>query len=285
VPPGLPVLIALGDSVTSGHHGGGKTTVCDDSGYGYPARVFANLKAASGEDWFLAEQYVNLAHSGFGTQQVLQGGTNGCGASFDAPITDAVTLLKQHVDAGVPNQVVISVGINNTDWVKVLEGVVFAVVLGQKMTADDCATSLAKWNGPNVAFIDGDAGIFQGILSILGQLVEADPRVQISFLGYYNMANTGFSNTDKSGPYAPAVCNTAVADGKKAINNWIQEAIATSTAAGNTTFVDTSFLDGKNDELQQLTGKGLGVSTTGWPHPNDAGHNDIGDHIVPPPGG
>jgi hypothetical protein len=282
VPPGLPVLIALGDSVTSGHHGGGKTTVCDDPSYGYPARVFANLQSASGEDWFLADQYVNLAHSGFGTQEVLQGGANACKASFGAPITDAVTLLKQHAGSGVPNQVVISVGINNTNWVTVLEGVGLAVALGQKMTAAQCAAKIATWNGPNVAFIDGDTGIFQGVLSIVNQLVEADPRAQISFVGYYNMANTGFSNTDNSGPYAPAVCSAAVADSQKAINNWIQEAIG---AGGNTTFVDTSFLDGKNAELQQLTGKGLNVSSTGWPHPNAAGHKDIGDHVVPPPGG
>jgi hypothetical protein len=300
--PGLPVLIALGDSVTSGHHGGGTTVVCDDPAYGYPARVFANLQAQSAEDWFRPEQYVNLAHSGYGTAQVLAGGNNGCGqAVADVPITKAVELLTAHANAVKPNRVVISVGINNTNWVAVLTGMtkIYAASEMPSMTAAECENLLqngytsptrsgfpwyltfAGWNGPAVS-----NAYTTGLTNILNQLIAADSNALISVVGYYNMANTGMSADELAGPFMPEVCTAAVASRLAQLNgDWITDIAipATTDWPNNVSFVSTSSLDGQNDKLQGLTGMGTSTVTRGWPHPNGDGANAIGDLIVAAP--
>jgi hypothetical protein len=305
-PPGLPVLIALGDSVTSGHHGGGTTpVVCDDAAYAYPSTVFANLENRDGETWYRPEQYVNLAHSGFATNDVLSGGTNACNVSFSSPLDAATALLRSHANAAAPNRVVMSVGANNTNWVSIVKGIgtIYYCNLQPNLTAAQCEADFANgftgpangqragcnnvtfsgWDGPNVAYQDGDAGIVQGLIAIFNGLVAADPRVQIAVVNYFDMSNTGMCpRCNPAGPYMPNVCSNAIASRLAQFGEWLDYAISASSGGANVTVITPAALNRNNAMLQQLVSTFLGPATNGWPHPNTAGHAAIGNLIVPP---
>lgn len=155
-----PVLIALGDSISSGHHhqvqDGQVKLICDAPDYSNAAEVYRRLAARPGRIWADPGQYHNLAHSGFGTSKafwpkgtvaggVLDGGTTACmkQTAFDAPIVQAVALLKARADKGVRgNKVVITAGINDTNWTQVLGDLVVSSLRGRLngVTAAQCRT-------------------------------------------------------------------------------------------------------------------------------------------------
>lgn len=313
--PNLPILIALGDSVTSGHHGGGGNLVCDDPAYGYPATVFANLKANDGENWFQDEQYVNYAHSGFSTSEVINGGTNGCGRAFTSPLSAAQASLRAHLNPVVPNRVVMSVGANDTNWVTILTGVSTMFYCANipdtkntvlKITTAAQCEDLFKngYNGPragqtpgiacnNIRFAawDGPAksnGIAQGITDIINGLISVDHEVNITLVNYYDPAGTGFvvpATFRPNGPYLPAVCTKPVADRIAEMAKWVADG---SSNSGPSIFdiVSPTALNGANAMVQQLKTRNVfGTilpATDGWPHPNTAGHRTIGNLIVAP---
>jgi hypothetical protein len=275
----VPLFIALGDSITSGHHGPAapdlskmasdpaNTPTCDDPSYGYPATIFADLKAANPKVWGQDPgQYQNLAHSGFGTTQVINGGTStpcagGPITPNPAPLTAAVNLLTAHKGAG--NIVVISAGINDTNWVNVLTGIIANVWYNQlpaggvqpssnlevadtpQVTAAQCATymqsgssgnrvaalNFAGWNGPAQL-----ATIQQNVQTILSDLLQADPTATIRWIGYYNMAGTGITTRQikgvatQEGPYFPANCSDAVSTRRDQLNTAIENGIGVAAA-------------------------------------------------------
>ena len=148
------MLIALGDSVTSGHNRdkpGDHATACQDKKYGYPQKIMDrfvkrdDLKKKYGD-----ADYENFAFSGYGTGQVLYGNNEGTKDGKTAPIDGCGKAHKDHL-AKPPielakealkahprgkNVVVISAGINNTNWVQLLAGVALDILPMVKAGAD-----------------------------------------------------------------------------------------------------------------------------------------------------
>ena len=225
------MLVALGDSVTAGHNRdkpGEQATVCQDKKYGYPQKIMDrftkrdDLKKKYGD-----ADYENFAISGYGTGQVLygnnegaKGGTtapvDGCGVAHKdhlakPPIELAKEALKAHPRG--PNVVVMSAGINNTNWVQLLSGVALdilpmvkvapkgSIVVDEFIAAkcEELITNgspgwLGKWNAYEK--FDGAAKAPQmqaDIKEIVKQLRAVDKDVIIVWVGYYNMAATGMT--------------------------------------------------------------------------------------------
>jgi hypothetical protein len=129
------VLIALGDSVTSAHwqkkNSGSKdctqnNTVADDRGmpgndmtYSYAGRYFDQYTDIS--------EYYNFARTGFTTRDMVNAGQNdkdGCAnewARSDTPLGLATAVTKEAKKNKKKVYAVMTGGINNTNWVKIID--------------------------------------------------------------------------------------------------------------------------------------------------------------------
>lgn len=258
--PKKPTLIALGDSVTSGHHKDGRTDAaeCYDPGYSYGQTAYDRMQKKLPDKW-QGGGYSNFARSGFSTDQVLSGGDDACGSTYNgsSPIDDAVRRLSSRSSSW--NRVVITAGINNTNWVPVLEKI--ALSLTSSSSEEHCHAELSEWNGwtdPVASNITTDAA------EISTELATADPSARLSWLSYFNIAGTG---------PAPATCEGPIDDAMDALHGTIQLGLDDGTYE----WVDTDSRLRMNSSLIQKFYVNPG--TPGWPHPNQDGAREIGDLI------
>lgn len=309
VPDDKPVLVAIGDSVTSGHHKErNKNTDCDDRDYAYGNALFEKMNREKPAVWSDRDQYQNFAHSGFGTEQVLGGGTTGCGTKFEGdevPIKKAVQVLTDHKEKG--NFVVMSAGINDTNWVQLLTGITTVTTLNKGLpNAARCESLLLDGNEKptfqGFNFYD-DPGfpkqrrdaiaelrkkVKKNITEIVQKLVAADPKVHIAILNYYNASGTGFSPVAAfngyKGPFLPEVCKDPVNKRLDSANGLIKDGAraAFDKDADFTARVSVAAVADLNDPkkgmLQSLfldEALKKDAQPPGWPHPNEKGHSAI----------
>jgi hypothetical protein len=297
--PKAPVLIAIGDSITSGHHNdpsnGDVGTTCEDPSYGYAGKFAAKWAAALPVGpWRNQSRYINVADSGFATQlrnnstaegSVLDGGTDACQNVVDyVPVTEAHQLLKAR--AGSWNQVIATGGINDMNWSAVVTDIVQRQAAkyaagGGSIAASVCQNIINnKWNGLKSAVLNS---ITNGVGKITTRLRTADSGVRITWLGYYNIAGTG-TNTGFRSPYVPDTCQAPVENAVGAVNSAAQAGLPL-----NATFISTEGVMNSDDtKLQPLYAIGAGINDLfrmpnppGWPHPNEAGAAAIAGLLQP----
>jgi hypothetical protein len=260
--PKVPLILAIGDSITSGHHRQtpDAAMTCDDPNFGYPRYFKDAVQASLPTQW--APQYVNLAHSGFSTDQVISNGANACGNTpADVPLTKAESLLASN--AGSWNRVLATAGIDDTNWGDVLGtigGHAIDTINYPTYTAGDCTTDLQAWNGWQPDTLGQH--ISTNIGAIVYGLATADPAVRIDWLGYYNIAGTGSP--------IPASCEAAFDSALSQLAGYITGGLAGS----NATFVQSdSVMDMQTSLIQAYQ---LPWDTAqGWPHPNSSGASAI----------
>ncbi|KAA2263372.1 hypothetical protein F0L68_10070 [Solihabitans fulvus] len=304
------MLVAVGDSVTSGHEAraGGVLwrTTCDDPGTGpaTPGSSWAgNLRALIGVPW---NRYFNFAHSGSATTDVLATSpyTNPCGVVSQAArtqIADAVRVLAANPSRpGAANVAVVTAGINDTNWTAVatqlvarriggiigrLAGQAPAWAVANPGACTDWAFGnprgnpgappgavLPAWNG-----VAASGGIAAGAASIALNLIAADPGAQVRHLLYYRWVGD---------PNLPNVCNPAAIRAATMMNGWISFGILVAK-------IVWWFLGGNPARIQavcqQLWNPGPGFIQTrliswgianwalipGYPHPNAAGRGSL----------
>ena len=275
--PGKPLVIALGDSMTSGHHKDSNTslTVCDDPAYSYAAGVFANTNSFLPTTW-QRSSYTNLAHSGFSTGQIIGGGRNACGTNVpSSPLTAAEKLLR--TNAGSWNRLVMSADVDDTNWNSVIARIILNDRLPGRYSASSCRQDMAEWDGTNRSVI---AGIKRSDLQIVNGLEAMDPTVTIDWLDYYQIAGTG---TDKvsTRPVMPAVCTQAVQTALTYLN---VDDIQQATQGKGVVLVNTNALIGGQDDYLQGFYPSDYVAIhklPGWPHPNEEGQAKIAAAIGP----
>ncbi len=283
--PNRPQLIAIGDSVTSGHHRDTEwgTTYCDDPLYGYPATVFNDTQAALPAAWRNPNAYVNVAHSGFSTSDVQNGNTtNACGQFVSgSPLQQAEALLQGNVRVvgAQPvyswDRVVMTAGIDNTNWDSVITTVIEHNLLSfGTYGATACAKDASTWDGytPSIA-----AGITAGIAAIVSGLRGADPAARIAVLGYYNIAGTG-TNPGHPAPAVPSACSAAVSNVLKTMAQLQIAGLPADVGRINS----DALIGSQNSMLQYLwlVSAQLG-GVPGWPHPNSQGAAKLGLAVTP----
>lgn len=276
-----PVILAEGDSVTSGHNidhyrGQNGRLMCEDLTYSYP--YFVWLQARKDDRW-KQSPYVNAAYSGFGTAQVLDGGKDACGqSSAGKPIDTVVGLLGSHkqpatTKIGSGNLVLQSVGINDAPWTQKL----------MEIIADQKKSATLKW--PNITFAGMSEARCQALLKekwdpVVGKelpqirtragqitkaLIAADPTVKIFWLDYYNFAGTGYLSatvklpwgrmrqTITAGPLLPTGCTKPFAERRDEIDKALHEGVDDGGGDNNVQFVNTG-LDRQAGLLQPVVG-------------------------------
>ncbi|HEU5473598.1 MAG TPA: hypothetical protein VFV67_23370 [Actinophytocola sp.] len=297
-----PLLVAVGDSVTSGHESrpvrqqNGNViwrTTCDD-----PATSWAeDLRTLLGVP---AARYFNYAHSGASTTDVLTTSpyTNGCGVVSQqarAQIADAIAVLQNNPSrAGAANVAVATAGINDTNWVTVAGNLVsrqlglggapaWAVANAQACTDYVLGNPAGNPGAPAGAIPpawDGEAKsgpITAGAARIALGLITADPGAQVRHLLYYRWAND---------PYIPPSCVQVARQSTDRLNGWIKVGIVTAQLmwamiGGNANRIsavcDQNWLLGPQNIQTQLISQGIpnNARVPGWPHPNIAGRADL----------
>lgn len=219
---------------------------------------------------------------------MINGGRNACGQRIAArPLRQATQLLASPMYKGHRNVVVISAGINNTNWVTVIK----RVVLGNlrclnlfpqaqlRCQLQLCATIRLTFNGFNPAV---QAAITADARTMVRRLRAADPSVTIIWTGYYSMAGTG-NNVFKL--IVPRVCDGSIVAGNNVLGRAVQAGLN-----GGGTFLDISdlfnTLQVRLARIQPLTVNGINqfiaalyTGAIGWPHPNRLGHALMGIRV------
>jgi hypothetical protein len=304
-PPAQPLLVAVGDSMTSGHESrpvrqpngaiAWKTT-CDD-----PATSWAeDLRGLLGVP---AARYFNYAHSGSSTADVLTTSpyTNPCGVVSQqarTQIADAITVLRNNPSrVGNANVAVATAGINDTNWVSVAKDLVTRQVVGiggAPAWAVDNAQACTDYvlGNPNGNATpgapagairpawDGEAksgAIAAGVSTIVVSLIAADPGAQVRQLLYPKWRND---------PYIPPACVAVTRQATDKLNGWVKLGVGAgqlrwTLLGGNANRIsavcDRDWLLGPQNVQTQLTSLGIPNNRTvpGWPHPNIAGRADL----------
>jgi hypothetical protein len=286
IPP-KPMVLALGDSVTSGHHRDTdlSTTYCNDPSYGYPFWVSTALQASLPSKWQLGG-YINLARSGFSTSDVLTGGKDACQQSYigsspeavSTPIADAINILQSPAHAGSWNHVVITAGIDDTNWGPLLINIASNSKVGRnsKYTEKQCANDLKSWTGWPTVKGSAVPNIKIGVSTIAGMLTRADSGVQVTWRSYYDIAGTGG---------APSSCDQPFESAIKSLSQTIQGSLPTGVRFVNT---DASAIHDNGSLIQPLliTNVAAGVfkwevALPGWPHPNSDGAKLMAQQVAP----
>ena len=115
--PSAPMILVAGDSIASGYTRQWFTAgaTCRDIDYSYGSTVRDAVAAVLPAAW--APGYVNVAFPGAGVSSVLDGGTDSCSDWHRSQVDDVVS----NTDPTTWNIVVMTAGINSTNWVDVVK--------------------------------------------------------------------------------------------------------------------------------------------------------------------
>jgi len=289
--PKAPILVALGDSITSGHHRDSSVsaTICNDPAYGYPADVFAKMESSLPSQWQRPLGYYNDAYSGFGLYKVLHGGPDACHVSAPPSIESADTELRQNVTSptvGSWDQVVISAGVDDTNWGAVVtaiaehyaDGINTVYGLRRKYCRQDI--NLANGHGWNGSAISTQETIESEVRELVSSnqvadpssLRIADPSAALWWVGYYNIANTGIGLPGPSRPIVPSSCAGPIQKAMELLTSTIQ----TGLRGVPYTWINSDKVLHMNSRvLQSFYVTDIVGGPSGWPHPNRTGASAI----------
>jgi hypothetical protein len=249
--PSAPQIIVAGDSIASGYTKRWFTqdATCRDSVLSYGTRLRAEIAAGLPDAW--APTYTNIAWAGAGAGAMLSGGADSCGTSHEAQVDQ----IQDLADRGSWNVVVITAGINSTNWTDVIVGLTKDTAISITKAGDRNACDLAlhdKWN------IEDRASTIERDTRTTVEVLTAETNADLFWTGYYDITGTEL-----------APLWTPIGD---ECGNEMSEAIGTLHAALRSGLTkDVTWVDIDNDISTQ--------SWAGWPHPDARGHGVIGSAI------
>jgi hypothetical protein len=246
--PSPPRVIVAGDSIASGYTRQWFTgdSVCRDTELSYGRVLTAAVAEGLPPAW--APEYVNIAWAGAGSRDMLSGGSDSCGTRHEAQ-TDQI---KDLADPKSWNVVVITAGINSTNWTDVIVGLTKDTALSFSAGGDRAACDLAlheKWNIGEKS--DSITTYTRSTVEALTSQTNAD----IVWTGYHSITGTELA------PFWAPIgdeCASEMAEATDELHSALQ--------AGLTSDVTWVAIDG--DVATQ--------SWAGWPHPSAQGHATIG---------
>lgn len=247
--PGPPNVIVAGDSVASGYSRQWFTqdSTCVDEGYSYGATVAARVGAALPAAW--TPTYTNIAWPGAGVGDVLNGGADSCSVGYPSQID----VIEQLADPATWNVVVVTAGINSTNWVDVItrltRDTAFSLTdAGDKRVCQDAVAT--KWN------LEERKGFITDVTRDIAEALETRTNARLYWTSYYQLAGTRFAPLwSPIGAECEDEMNLALERLHSAIRSGLTE---------NVTWID---LGGRSVATQRWAG---------WPHPNPEGHRTIG---------
>ena len=251
--PAVPNVIVAGDSVASGYSRQWFTqsSVCKDIGLSYGSTVRNRIAAQLPEAW--APAYTNIAWPGAGVGDVLSGGSDSCSESYPSQVDE----IDRIADPNTWNVVVMTAGINSTNWVDVItdltRGTAFSFTdSGDKKVCQQAVST--KWN------LNDRRGFITDVTEDIVEQIGERTNASLYWTSYYQLAGTRFAPLwSPIGPECEDEMNLALSELHGAIRAGLDDDVA---------WVD---LGSRRVDTQQWAG---------WPHPNTEGHEAIGTTVA-----
>lgn len=250
--PSAPTVIVAGDSIASGYTRQWFTgnSRCRDASLSYGSVVASGVAAGLPDAW--APEYHNIAWAGAGIRAMLSGGDDSCGESHEAQVTQ----IQRLVDGMSWNVVVITAGINSTNWTDVIVGLTRDTAISVTRDGDRRACDVAlsdRWN------IDRRAPIIEAGTRETAQLLTSTTNASVFWTGYYDVTGTRLAPL-----WAPigGECSNEMSEALGSLHGALR--------AGLTS--EITWVDIDRDIATQ--------SWAGWPHPNSSGHRAIGALVI-----
>jgi hypothetical protein len=252
VTPGAPRIIVAGDSIASGYTRQWFTgdSVCTDSELSYGSALTADVAAGLPAAW--APEYINIAWAGAGAGAMLSGGADSCGTAHEPQVDQ----IEELADRGSWNVVVITAGINSTNWTDVIVELTKDTAFSFTKAGDRDACDLAlhdKWN------IDARAASItqetQAAVAALSHQTNAD----VFWTGYYDITGAELA------PFWAPIGDECQAEMSEAIGD-----LHSAVRAGLTS--DVTWV-----EIDEVVAT---QTWAGWPHPSATGHATIGHAVA-----
>ena len=248
VTPGPPHVIVAGDSIASGYTRRWflGDAICRDSELSYGRTVGSELSTTLPDQW--AVRYTNTAWASAGVEHMLSGGDDSCGRTHPSQLHEIDALA-----AGDSwNIVVITAGINSTNWADVIVNLTRDTAFSLTESGDQRACEQALHGNWNLEA--RRASITRDIHSIAGSL-STNTNARVLWTGYYAITDTELA------PRWSPIGSECEGELDKAM--YELHAAIRAGLGGNITWVDID-----EDIATQ--------SWAGWPHPKRNGHETIG---------
>lgn len=253
VTPKPPAIIVAGDSIASGYtrQWFSSTGDCVNSSASYGATVRDELSSRLPPQW--SPTYHNVAWAGAGVHAMWNGGTDSCGDRHESQMDSIASLA----DPSTWNIVVVTAGINSTNWSSVVTELTkdTALSLTERGDRDRCRAAVSeRWNLRDRT--DSISTATGRITDELAQSTNAD----LYWTSYYSVIGSKLAPL-----WTPvgAECGTEMSEAMELLDSTLKEGLTIGV-----TWVDV----GSTPVATQDWG--------GWPHPNDRGHADIGRSIA-----
>ncbi len=249
--PDVPNLIVAGDSIASGYTRRWFTgdATCVDGGYSYGTTVAEGLAATLPAAW--APRYTNVAWAGAGVGSLIDGGTDSCGVTHRPQIDQ----IREIATAGTWNVVVITAGINTTNWTEVVVDLTRDTTLSftRRGDQDACRTAVRdRWNiAQRRSYITERTREATRILTM-------GTNASIAWTGYYDVTGTELA------PLWVPIGDACAGEMRSALAE-LHGAIRDGLAPG------VAWIPIEGPVATQVW--------AGWPHPSPAGHRTIGRSV------
>lgn len=247
--PAPPMIVVAGDSIASGYTRrwfSGDAT-CRDIDYSYGSTVRDAVAAALPTAW--SPGYVNVAFPGAGVSSVLNGGSDSCSDSHPSQVEDVV----RYADPTTWNVVVVTAGINSTNWVDVVKELTKDTAFSLTDAGDKLVCEQAVTEHWNLAVRRDD--ITARTAEVVDE-IETRTNASVFWTSYFSI--DGSTLAPGWSPIGPE-CADEMDYALGALHGAIQAGLDRDV-----TWVDV---------------EDVAVPTqmwAGWPHPNPEGHRVIG---------
>ena len=247
--PSAPKIVLAGDSIASGYTRQWFTgdATCRDADYSFGSTVRDSVAAGLPAAW--APTYVNIAFPGAGMSSVINGGSDSCSDAHPSQIDD----IERYTDPSTWNVVIVTAGINSTNWVDVVKELTKDTALswtkaGDKLACQEAITD--RWN-----LNDRRDEITAGA-SEIAEAIRARANASIYWASYFAIDGTTIApGWSPIGPECAEEMDLALGELHGAIQAGLDQDV---------TWVD---IDSLPVDTQMWAG---------WPHPNPEGHRTIG---------
>jgi hypothetical protein len=253
ITPAAPNLVVAGDSIASGYTRQWFTgdATCRDDDYSYGLTLHGAVAADLPPAW--APTYTNIAWPGAGVGSLVDGGSDSCSSGHPSQVETIVDLT----DSSTWNIVVVTAGINSTNWVDVVTGLTKDTAFsftdaGDRLACEEAVSE--RWDIAKKAdYITDRTG---DVVDALTARTNAD----LYWTSYYTINGTRLAPG-----WTPigAECNDEMAGALDTLHGSIRSGLT-----DDVTWVDVD------------TGPVSTQMWAGWPHPNPEGHQTLGLRIA-----
>jgi hypothetical protein len=253
VTPKPPTIIVAGDSIASGYHrqwfsSGGD---CLDRDYSYGQAVQQQIASQLPTQW--APSYRNVAWAGAGLGAMKNGGTDSCGEHHDSQLV----AIRNAANADSWNIVVVTAGINSTNWSSVIADLTKNTAFSLTERGDKAACASAVTNKWNLA---EKVDAVSSAASTIVKTLTDETNASLFWTSYYTI------NGSRLAPgWTPigAECDSEMATAMGLLHSTLRQGLGDRVG-----WVDI--------DLGHVPTQDWG----GWPHPDGDGQRQIGQIIA-----